>query len=132
MIVIDASAVLSVVFEEDSAERVIGFLDTMARGDMSGANYLECCIALRRRRPKFTRRDLDAMLAAFRTEVSAIDPAQIGAALQADAQYGRGTGHPARLNFGDCLAYALAKVRRAPLLFIGNDFIHTDIEPALR
>ena len=47
-------------------------------------------------------------------------------------RYGRGTGHPARLNMGDCFAYALAKTRNLPLLFKGDDFIHTDIEPALR
>ena len=45
--------------------------------------------------------------------------------------YGRGTGHPARLNLGDCFAYALAKATGEPLLFKGDDFIHTDVEPAL-
>ena len=47
------------------------------------------------------------------------------------AMYGRGH-HPARLNFGDCFAYALAKAEREPLLFKGNDFSQTDIEPALK
>jgi uncharacterized protein with PIN domain len=46
-------------------------------------------------------------------------------------QRGRGSGHPARLNVGDCFAYALARVRNLPLLFKGDDFIHTDIQPAL-
>ena len=47
-------------------------------------------------------------------------------------EYGRGSGHPARLNFGDCLAYGFAKAEREPLLFKGGDFIHTDIEPAMK
>ncbi len=47
-------------------------------------------------------------------------------------RYGRGSGHKAQLNFGDCMAYALACDRNEPLLFKGNDFIHTDIEPALK
>jgi ribonuclease VapC len=53
--------------------------------------------------------------------------------LAADAaeRYGRGSRHPARLNFGDCLSYAVAKHLKAPLLFKGNDFTHTDIESAL-
>ena len=55
------------------------------------------------------------------------------AAFAADAaeRYGRGTGHPAGLNFGDCLSYAVAKHLNAPLLYKGDDFVHTDIESAL-
>ena len=49
----------------------------------------------------------------------------------AHVEFGRGN-HPAKLNFGDCFAYALAKITREPLLFIGNDFAQTDIEPALK
>jgi len=52
------------------------------------------------------------------------------AAIQAMARYGRGTGHPAKLNFGDCFSYACAKSAGVPLLFKGEDFIHTDIEAA--
>jgi ribonuclease VapC len=52
-------------------------------------------------------------------------------ARDAHRRFGRGTGHPARLNFGDCFAYALAKEFNEPLLFIGQDFIHTDIRQAL-
>lgn len=52
-------------------------------------------------------------------------------AIQARIAYGKGTGHRARLNFGNTFAYALAKVRGAPLLFVGNDFAHTDLAPAL-
>jgi ribonuclease VapC len=52
-------------------------------------------------------------------------------AREAYRRYGRGTGHPAALNFGDCFAYALAKATGAPLLFKGNDFARTDITPAL-
>jgi ribonuclease VapC len=50
--------------------------------------------------------------------------------LDAFSVYGKGRGHPAGLNFGDCLAYALAKVCAEPLLFKGNDFSHTDIQTA--
>lgn len=53
------------------------------------------------------------------------------AAQQAHATYGRGSGSKANLNFGDCMSYAVAKVRDEPLLFKGNDFTHTDITPAL-
>ena len=52
-------------------------------------------------------------------------------ARRAYRSYGRGSGSPARLNLGDCFAYALAKATGEPLLFKGDDFPHTDIEPAL-
>jgi len=60
------------------------------------------------------------------------DAQQLAAALSAYARYGRGTKHPAQLNMGDCFAYALARTRNLPLLFKGEDFIHTDIVPALK
>jgi ribonuclease VapC len=53
------------------------------------------------------------------------------AAILAHIRFGRGSGHAADLNLGDCFAYALAKTRNLPLLFKGDDFIHTDIVPAL-
>ena len=56
---------------------------------------------------------------------------QVAAAREAYLVFGRGSGHPARLNMGDCFSYALAKTRDLPLLFKGDDFIHTDIRPAL-
>jgi ribonuclease VapC len=61
----------------------------------------------------------------------ALDAAVVRLAADAAEFYGRGTGHPARLNFGDCLAYAVAKHLDAPLLYKGDDFIHTDIRSAL-
>ncbi|PZS06559.1 MAG: VapC toxin family PIN domain ribonuclease, partial [Chloroflexi bacterium] len=57
------------------------------------------------------------------------DQAQIGR--EAYKDFGKGSGHPAQLNFGDCFAYALAKVMGEPILFKGNDFAHTDITPAI-
>jgi ribonuclease VapC len=56
---------------------------------------------------------------------------QARTALYAFARYGKGRGHPAQLNLGDCFAYAVARDRRVPLLFKGNDFSQTDIEPAV-
>lgn len=56
---------------------------------------------------------------------------ELEAAVEARLRFGRGAGHKARLNYGDCFAYALAKTRNLPLLFKGDDFLHTDIRPAL-
>jgi ribonuclease VapC len=71
----------------------------------------------------FSRRDAVA--------VAGIDPEQKELAVLAAQKYGKGSGHRAQLNFGDCLVYAAAKHRDMPLLFAGEDFRHTDITPAL-
>jgi ribonuclease VapC len=63
-----------------------------------------------------------------------IEPVTASQAMIARAayrDYGRGSGHPSKLNLGDCLSYALAKEKREPLLYKGNDFVHTDIEAAV-
>jgi ribonuclease VapC len=65
-------------------------------------------------------------------EIVTMSEAEAFAGISAFRRYGRGSKHPAKLNFGDCFAYALAKTRNLPLLFKGDDFIHTDIEPALK
>ena len=63
--------------------------------------------------------------------VAGIEPEQREMAVMAAQKYGKGSGHRAQLNFGDCLVYAVAKYREMPLLFAGNDFRHTDVTPAL-
>ncbi|MGL5362722.1 MAG: type II toxin-antitoxin system VapC family toxin [Bosea sp. (in: a-proteobacteria)] len=70
---------------------------------------------------------IDKMLA--QGNVTAVDFSQAHHEAAADAmlRFGRGSGHPAKLNYGDCMAYAVAKVARVPLIYKGNDFIHTDV-----
>jgi len=64
-------------------------------------------------------------------DVEPVTLAQVEIAREAWARYGKGGGHPAQLNFGDCFAYALAKHLDEPLLIVGNDFVHTDVQSAL-
>lgn len=68
--------------------------------------------------------DLDVRIVSVEAEVA-------GIAVEAERRYGKGSGHKAQLNFGDCLVYAVAKYRDLPLLYVGDDFRHTDITPAL-
>ena len=72
---------------------------------------------------------LDAYLRRTGIAVYPVDEAQMKHAIEGFLLYGRGR-HPARLNFGDCFSYAAAKVLKASLLFIGNDFSQTDVRPA--
>jgi ribonuclease VapC len=74
---------------------------------------------------------LDRFLADLDVEIVSVDSAASEIAIAAARRYGKGSGHRAQLNFGDCLSYAVAKYRDLPLLFVGNDFRHTDITPAI-
>jgi ribonuclease VapC len=88
-------------------------------------------LAGRRETPGGAIEDLDAFLALIGVDLAPVDGEQARLALYARIQFGRGFGAPAGLNFGDCFAYALAKTRVAPLLFIGDDFGATDVACAM-
>ena len=75
--------------------------------------------------------DIENFLEAHEIAVASVDAKVAKLAAEAFLRFGKGRGHPARLNFGDCLSYAVAKHLGAPLLYKGDDFIHTDIESAL-
>ncbi len=101
---------------------------------MSTASYLEAGTVIagrRNRRPLEVIAELDLILAEADIRLSPVDEAQGRLALEARIRYGRGFGSPARLNFGDCFAYALAKSHGAPLLYVGDDFAQTDLKSAL-
>ncbi len=98
---------------------------------ISAANYVELYMVIEgRRRPELTAR-VNKLLDDADVEIVPFTAAQAQIARDAFLKYGRGYNSKARLNFGDCFAYALAKETGEPLLFVGNDFIHTDIIPAL-
>ena len=80
--------------------------------------------------PVLSRR-LDELLGLASIETVASDAHHAALARAAYADFGHGSGHPARLNLGDCFSYALAKANDEPLLFVGQDFIHTDLRSAL-
>lgn len=74
----------------------------------------------------------DGMISELEIIIEPVTAQQARIGREARKRYGRGSRHRAHLNFGDCFAYALTKVYDEPLLFVGNDFIHTDVRPALR
>lgn len=75
-------------------------------------------------------KELDSLIVELELAISSFSPEQAEIAREAFRRFGRGRGHPAQLNFGDCMAYALAKERGEPLLFKGDDFSKTDIAVA--
>ena len=127
--VVDTSAVLAILFYEDERDK---FEDLILRSPtvvMSVVSVVETTIAMASRQLDTDPSKLDGILSTLRIDVRAVDVAQGLLARQAFVQYGRGR-HPARLNFGDCFSYALAKARNDTLLFKGDDFARTDVVAA--
>jgi ribonuclease VapC len=134
MIVVDASAVIAMLFGEQSSAALSARLAADADRVISVASYIEAGTVLAGRRRSDRLKaidDLDAFLAAAWIKIAGIDTTQARLALRARIRYGRGMGHGGALNFGDTFSYALAKALDAPLLSVGNDFAGTDVRRAL-
>jgi ribonuclease VapC len=98
---------------------------------VSAASFLETGMVLRRDESGARQELFEELIVALRLSIAPVTELHARTALEAFRIYGKGRGHSAGLNFGDCLAYALAKVLSEPLLFKGNDFSQTDIESAV-
>ncbi len=126
MIVVDTSALVAIVLREPEAP---SFLEILIRTDaafMSAATLVEAASVYLAEFPSHQSADhLLKDLAALRISVSPLTVEQGVLAAQARFRFGKGRG--GALNFGDCFSYALARSLNAPLLFKGNDFIHTDV-----
>lgn len=130
MIVIDTSAVIAIFRQEADASVHAARIGEDDQPLISVASVIEASMVLRGLKAIPARAAetwLDRFLEAGGITVEPVTPAQLAIARQGHVQYGKGTGHPAALNFGDCFAYALAKDKNAPLLFKGTDFGQTDL-----
>lgn len=128
MIVVDASAVVAILIGEVDADDLLGRLAIASERCMSAANLLETRVVLEVGKGVETSRLAD-FLARWDVEIVPLDVPLIDGAVTAYRRFGKGR-HAARLNMGDCAAYALAKARGWPLLYRGDDFTQTDIERA--
>ena len=129
--IVDASAIIAILKEEDDAAVYAGAIAAADVRRVSAASYLECGIVLDSQRDPVISRGLDELIQEAGFVVEPVTERQARLARQAYADFGKGSGHPAGLNFGDCLSYALAFDLREPLLWKGNDFGHTGIQSAL-
>lgn len=126
--IVDSSALIAILRpEEDAARFSAALVDPGHVRRMSAATYLETSIVVDGNRDPILSRRLDALIAASDIAIEPVTAEQAMIARQAYRDFGRGSGHPARLNFGDCFAYALARASNEPLLFKGDDFNHTDV-----
>lgn len=129
--IVDTSAILAIVRQESTAGVCAHALETATSLAISSATYVELHVVGIRSREPLVQQAIAVVLNRYPMEVAAFTAAQANIATAAYGIYGRGQEHPARLTFGDCFAYALARERNEPLLFVGDDFTHTDIRPAL-
>ncbi len=129
--IIDSSALIAIIWLEDGNEKFVRKLAATSNSAISSSTLLEARIVAQRSGFDGAESNLTALVADHAIEIVPFSLSQQQIAADAHRKYGRGSGHPARLNFGDCFAYALAKERGEPLLFKGKDFSETDIENAL-
>jgi ribonuclease VapC len=134
LIVVDSSAILAIYLAEPDAEQYALAIESDAEPIISAASVLECSIVMRGRKARSdseTESWLDGFLQAAGIAVHDVSARQIDIARMAHRLYGKGSGHGASLNFGDCFSYALAVSLATPLLYKGDDFAKTDIRSAL-
>lgn len=129
--IIDSSAIVAIVKKEDDVRVFTDALEAEPNCKMSTANFVEAAVVIDSKRDPVLSRRYDEILRDSDIKLIPVDEEQARIAREAYRDFGRGSGHKARLNFGDCFAYALARVTGEPLLYKGKDFQHTDVASAL-
>jgi ribonuclease VapC len=129
--IVDTSAIVAILRDEPDANSFAAAISGARVRRVSAVNYVEAAAVIDGSRNPIASRRFDDFFreASFTIEAVTADQARI--AREAYKDFGKGSGHPARLNFGDCFAYALAKATSEPILFKGQDFKHTDLTSAL-
>jgi ribonuclease VapC len=129
--IIDTSALIAILRDEPGAQTCALAIARAGARRLSAANFLEAAIVVDGSRDPVASRRFDDLLREAGITVEPVDEEQAHLAREAYRDFGKGGGHRAQLNFGDCFAYALARSTGEPLLFKGDDFQHTGIESAL-
>ncbi|MGC2321422.1 MAG: type II toxin-antitoxin system VapC family toxin [Terriglobales bacterium] len=129
--IVDTSALIAILRDEPGATAYAKAIARAAVRRISAANYVETAAVIDAGRDPIASRRFDDLVQEAQLVIEPVTAAQARIAREAYRDFGRGSGHPAGLNFGDCFAYALARAVNEPLLFKGDDFTHTDIASAL-
>jgi len=130
-LIIDSSAVIALLRKEPDHLHYRQAIAESRECRMSTATYLETAIIADRDQSPLLSREFDRVITSMDIELVLVSVEQAQIARAAYRDFGRGSGHPARLNFGDCFAYALAIDQGESLLYRGDDFSHTDVRSAL-
>ena len=129
--IIDTSALIAILRDEPDAKACALAIERTNNRRLSAANFVETALVIDGSRDPVASRRFDDLIQEAQIIIEPVTEVQARIAREAYRDFGKGSGHPAKLNFGDCFAYALARATGQPLLFRGDDFIHTDVVPAL-
>jgi ribonuclease VapC len=129
--IIDASALIAILRDEPEARTFAKAIAGTNIRRVSAVNYVEAAAVIDASRNPVASRRFDDLFREAELIIETVTEAQARIAREAYRDFGKGSGHPAGLNFGDCFAYALAKATGEPILFKGDDFSRTDLSPAL-
>jgi ribonuclease VapC len=128
-VILDTSALIAILYREPEADEFIDLIND-SEAKLSAASYVETGAVIDKAGDPVASRELDDLLALGEVRIEPLTEHQAQIARQAYRDFGKGSGHPAQLNLGDCFAYALAKTADEALLYKGNAFSHTDVTAA--
>jgi len=131
-VIIDTSAIVAILKNEPEARMFLQTLQSATVRRLSAASFFEAAIIMDSGRSAIASRRFDELLEGLDVIIEPVTESQARIARNAYRDFGKGHGTKAKLNFGDCFDYALARETREPLLYKGNDFAHTDIASALK
>jgi ribonuclease VapC len=129
--IIDTSAIIAILRDEPEALSCAKAIADASSRRVSAVNFVEAAVVIDGSRNPIASRRFDDLLREAHVVVDPVTELQARIAREAYRDFGKGSGHGAGLNFGDCFAYALAKATGEPLLFKGDDFNRTDVTPVL-
>lgn len=129
--IVDTSAIIAILDKEPGFEKLADCLFDASGAKMAAPTLVELNAVISSRNDPKLWRQVERLLSLYRVKPEPFTEEQARIASQAYRDYGRGSGHPAHLNLGDCFSYALAFDTGEPLLYVGNDFSQTDIRAAL-
>ncbi len=126
--IVDTSALVAILRAEPEAATYADAIENAATRRISATNFVEAAVVIDGSRDPIASRRFDDLCREAELIIEPVTEAQARTAREAYRDFGKGSGHPAKLNFGDCFAYALAKIAGEPLLFKGDDFSQTDVQ----
>lgn len=129
--IVDTSALVAILTVESDASFLLETIRSAPSASMSATGYLETGIVIDARRDSVLSLSLDTLLDKLDVRIRDVTASQARLARQAYRNFGKGSGHRAQLNFGDCFAYALAADTDEPLLYKGDDFAHAGVRSAV-
>ena len=132
MMIIDTSAIIAILRDEPEAPSFANAIAGAVTRRISAVNYVEAGAVIDASRDPVASRRFDDLFRAAELVIEPVTESRARIAREAYRDFGKGSGHPAALNFGDCFTYALAKSAGEPLLFKGDDFTRTDLASALK